>query len=426
MGSSLKALVIAGEYPYPPQDGHSLRNYNILANLSQGVTVDLVVIANSALSECSTQAIRRLGGSCRDIKIVPSDTLQSLRLTPWGKIVNLFFPHEFSMGGSFSDAVALQVRALLAKSKYDVVFCCGLYPFLSVRREIGSLPCLVDIVDSLSLWQRSRLPYEQHLGRRIRKCVEYLWAKRYESMHCSKAKNITLVSPLDRTYIARACPNSRVWVVPNGVDFEYFRPARVRAQSTMSILFTGVMDYPPNEEAAIFFIDEILPLIKKHLPQVSFFIVGKNPQERLKATAGKDPCIQVSGFVKDIRPYFDEADVYVAPMISGAGLKNKILEAWAMSVPVVATSASCIGLEAKDGSNLLIADTPQAFAGKVIDLLKNRSLAVALAGNARRTVETRYSWRNVSARFEQLFTEIISSATSECVARGDCSQVEPL
>ena len=209
MGSSVKVLVLAGKYPYPPQDGHSLRIYNLMANLSKDVTFDLLTIANAAMPQRSTEAIQRLGGSCREIELVPSETVRILQLTSWEKMVNLFSPHEFSVGGSYSDAVAVHVRALLAKSKYDLVFCCGLYEFLSARREIGSLPCLVDLVDSMSLWHYSRLLYEPHLGRRVQKYMDYIWTKRYEAIHCSKAKNITLVAPLDRAYIARSCPNSR-------------------------------------------------------------------------------------------------------------------------------------------------------------------------------------------------------------------------
>jgi len=169
------------------------------------------------------------------------------------------------------------------------------------------------------------------------------------------------------------------------------------------------MDYRPNHESMIYFMKEILPLLKKATPNITLTIAGKNPTHDLIELAQKNPEIKLTGFVKDLRPYFNECMIYVAPIISGAGMKNKILEAWAMSKPVVASSMSCIGLKAVDGQNCLIADSPHAFAEKIILLFSDLNLRNKLAQNARSTAKELYSWQSRARMLEDIFSEVIEN-----------------
>ena len=174
------------------------------------------------------------------------------------------------------------------------------------------------------------------------------------------------------------------------------------------------MNYPPNDEAMLHFIRNIYPLIRSRVPDVTLTIAGRNPTQELTALAAQTTGVTVTGHVEDLRPYCDGATVYVSPLLSGAGIRNKVLEAWSMGLPVVATSDSCSGIEECDNDNILIANSPDQFSRAVIALLSDRQHCKSLSISGRLTVEKSYMWYNRSAYLTSIFEEIPEkSACSE-------------
>lgn len=409
MSSNLKILVIAPEYPYPPDNGHKLRNANLLKRLSSNHRFDLLTFGSTELLHNRTQLIKQVGSSCESVEIVPENTQKKIDSINWySKIKNIFYPFKLSLGlPGYSEEMTRMVNEKIASPKYDLVFFCGLSIFLYADMEHIHTQYVVDVVDSLSLFCESSFKKEKNVKKKLFSYLNYLWAIRYEKIHFSKAKNMILISPIDMDYIKKNCLHSKIWVVPNGVDTEYFKSRNKSIQSRNTLFFSGVMDYSPNNESMIYFIKEILPLVRRRIPDVFLVIAGKNPTHELQAIAHKTHGIKLTGFVQDMRPFFEDAMIYVAPMIAGAGLKNKVLEAWAMSKPVVATPMACNGLNAVNEENILIAETPGAFAEKILMLLSNPELKKKLGNNGRKMVEESYSWESKSRMLEKIFNELL-------------------
>ena len=165
------------------------------------------------------------------------------------------------------------------------------------------------------------------------------------------------------------------------------------------------MNYFPNADAAIYFCNEIFPHVRERYPTARFYIVGNHPSEQVRRLEAQDGVV-VTGYVPDVRPYFEEASVFVAPLRAGSGIQTKNLEAMAMGVPVVTTAVGAMGLQADVGKELLVADTPTAFAEQVIHLLNNQHLRENIAQTARTRVETDYSWNAIGERLKQVYTQI--------------------
>jgi glycosyltransferase involved in cell wall biosynthesis len=167
------------------------------------------------------------------------------------------------------------------------------------------------------------------------------------------------------------------------------------------------MSYFPNIEAVRFFTDAIWPLVREAVPEARFTIVGRNPDPSLRALADADPGISVTGTVPDIRPYIEQATLYVCPVQTGAGIKNKVLEAMAMQRPIVATSFACTGIDVRSGVHMLLRDDPEEFAAAVIGLLRDPAQRARLGRSARQMVEQQYGWTANAQHVESLYYQAV-------------------
>jgi glycosyltransferase involved in cell wall biosynthesis len=189
------------------------------------------------------------------------------------------------------------------------------------------------------------------------------------------------------------------------VDVDLYRPSGQPPEPPPSkpvVLYTGSMDYPPNADAVTWFARAIWPAIQGQHPAARFLIVGRNPGSEVQALT-TIPGISVTGTVPDVRPYFEQAKVYVVPLRSGSGTRLKILEAMAMGLPIVSTTLGFEGLDVRPGRDLLVADEPASFASAVVGLLADREARARLGIEARQTAEQRYSWDAVVRQQERAY-----------------------
>jgi glycosyltransferase involved in cell wall biosynthesis len=236
------------------------------------------------------------------------------------------------------------------------------------------------------------------------RALKRVWtAAAFERKYFCSADTCLFVSEVDAAVFSRLCPATRVEVIPNGVDADYFRPGPGRPRGDL-LVFEGSMDFPPNADAAVHFCRDILPLIRARRDAVSVCLVGKRPLPRVQALASD--IVTVTGFVDDVRPYLSDAAVFVCPLRSGAGIKNKILQAWAMGKAVVATPESTGGLRCKEGENILVRESPRQFADAVVGLLADPDRCSRLGERARKTIEAHYTWQAKAGQLEALMGDL--------------------
>jgi glycosyltransferase involved in cell wall biosynthesis len=195
------------------------------------------------------------------------------------------------------------------------------------------------------------------------------------------------------------------------VDTNYFRPSTAKRHGPPNIVFTGSMDWLPNDDAMKFFIRDVLPLIKRSIPDIKLTVVGRKPYAQLLEMSKRDPSIVVTGRVDDVRPYIDQASAYVVPIRIGGGTRLKIYEAMAMEKPVVSTTVGAEGLPLMDRSEILLADTPEDLAEAVVRVVTDEKLASALVNRAAHLVREQFGWDMAAEKFKELCVQALEAKT---------------
>jgi glycosyltransferase involved in cell wall biosynthesis len=224
-----------------------------------------------------------------------------------------------------------------------------------------------------------------------------MWA--FEAKMCPQFDCVVAVSREDREQMQQEYGVEAIYDVPTGVDTTFFRPSGERKRKPQSLVFTGSMDWLPNEDAIRYFTEQILPRIKQAVPGVTLTVVGRDPFPGLVELSKRDSSVVVTGRVDDVRPYMDEAAVYIVPLRIGGGTRLKIYEAMAMEKPIVSTSIGAEGLPVANGEEIVLADTPETFADAVVGLLQQEDRATAIGKRAAAKVREQFGWDTVADSF---------------------------
>jgi polysaccharide biosynthesis protein PslH len=404
-----RLLFLCQTLPYPPDGGVAIRTYNILRLLACAFDVTALCF------------YRWKGGA------VLKDVEASVRaLSAFGRVEAFPIPQEHARGRLLADHLASVVtgrvytqyvyrstefrerlRAVLASEHFDLahVDSLDLSDYLPLLEESG-IPtvCVHHNVESQLLARRADVE-----GSRARAAYLRLQAGRMAAEERRWGPRVALnvlVSEPDRALFERIVPGARTCVVPNGVDVERFRPADAASESAGGVVFVGGLTWFPNKDALGWFATEILPHIRARVGEgVPIHWIGRSSEEE-REHFRREHGIQLSGYVDDIRPYVHRAACYVVPLRVGGGTRLKILDAWALGKAIVSTTIGCEGLDAVDGANMLVRDTPERFAAAVAEVLESAALREELGAAGRRTVEEIYSWdvigRNMIAEYGRL------------------------
>ena len=266
-------------------------------------------------------------------------------------------------------------------------------------------PRVCSLVDNrlLDAWQGLR----QHRGPRWRGLKEVAWSFLLHRRFARAADVFTFVTEREaagfRRFTNRPCLG-----IPNGVDTEHFQPNGT-PRGDAAVVFVGSLNFDPNIRAIAWFCEQVWPRVRQARPNATLTLVGKQPVPRVLALDGHEG-IRVAADVPDVRPYLAEAAVEVVPMRSGGGIKNKILEGWAMGTPIVATRMSLPGTAARPGDNILVADQPDAFAAHVVRCLRDAAWRVRIGHNARQTAVAKHSWEQTASRVEECLRTVHATA----------------
>jgi polysaccharide biosynthesis protein PslH len=313
-------------------------------------------------------------------------------------------PHQFVR--YHSPQVTLELRQLLEKEKFDVVVCDFLAAAQLIPWHFPTPKVLFTHNVEALIWKRHCAVARNPLWKAI--CWrEYCTTAFAERRYLNLADHVLTVSDTDREVFAQTIDPAKITVIPTGVDSDFFRP-RAGEEQPNTLVFTGSMDYMPNEDGICYFVEQILPRVRLHLPNVALLVVGRRPSPRLLKLATMTPGVEVTGSVEDIRPYVQRGSVYVVPLRVGSGTRLKIFEAMAMGKAVVSTSVGAEGLPVRPEQNILIADTPDEFANAVVRLIADRNLRIELGRAARELVVQKHSWGSVAQHFELTLERLLS------------------
>lgn len=309
------------------------------------------------------------------------------------------------------------VGRLLRGGSYDLVvadFLTGLpnVPLDTSPASIGRVPVVLFTHNVEHMIWKRLCENERNPLKRLLLALEWRKMRRYERRACQLADVTLTVSETDKQLFNALAPAANIHAIPTGVDIDYFAPAAEPKEQRLELVFSGSMDWFPNEDAMIWFMQDILPLIRQQEPGVTLTIVGRNPSAKLQRMALAHEVL-VTGTVDDVRPSVRHASVYIVPLRVGGGTRLKIFEALAMGKAIVSTTVGAEGLPLEDGRHLILADTPEAFASRVLALITDPALRARLGRAGRDLVQARYSWRRVANDFETLCHEACREDSQE-------------
>jgi sugar transferase (PEP-CTERM/EpsH1 system associated) len=292
------------------------------------------------------------------------------------------------------------VREEIKSTQYDLIICdfllaCGVVPF---DVEIPKVVFTHNV--ECRIWER-HFNVAGNILRRLIAKREWRTLANIERRYLMQADAVLAVSPADRDeFVSWGVPAGNVVSVPTGVDTTFFAP-RPQSPPSATLVFTGSMDWMPNQDGILFFLEEVYPLIQGKMPNVRLKIVGRKPPTKVVQAADRFPGVTVTGWVDDVRSYLAEADVCIVPLRVGSGTRLKIFEAMAMGKAIVSTTIGAEGLPVTDGADIVIADSPADFAGRTLELLHDSQKRERIGKAARALVESKYSWEAVTSDLMQ-------------------------
>jgi sugar transferase (PEP-CTERM/EpsH1 system associated) len=400
---SRKLLFLTPDLPYPPHQGAAIRTLNLIKNLAPRHEIHLLSFVEEG--DISGR-IEALASCCASIVTVPSPHRSTARRA----LSVLFSPHPDMALRLPSPEFSETLRVSLSRERFDFVQIEAIemaqYGLAVKRMNVSSAPLVVfDDINAEYLLQKRALETDARQPTRwpaaLYSFIQWRKLQRYETHACQQLDRIVVVSEADAEALRKLLPKLHCFVVPNGVDTDFFTPWE-GADSNSTLVFTGKMDFRPNVDAVLWFARDVLPLIQQQLPEVSLRVVGRNPHPRLSGLR-QSPSIVLTGYVDDVRPHIGEAAVYVVPLRVGGGTRLKLLEAMSMGKAIVCTSLGCEGISVRPGRDLMIADDPVSFAGAVVALMRDRERRLELGVSARQLAVAQHDWRHVAPLLEQVY-----------------------
>ena len=398
--SSLNILVLTFDVPATSNMPGSPRLFNLCRSLSRQHRLTLVTLSRSQERYQAFRDDPMTAGVFERIIVLHDPPAPGW----WGTQVHRF-RQEVHFATRYRNAryhaeQCRYVRDVFLEGGFDVFYVDGLVMAQYVMDTGLKRPAIIDLHDCMTLLFERTMRIERNWLRKLGLYLETRSMARCERSLSRVFSVIITNSPVDEEYLKSVAPAANTLTIGNGVDTAFFSPAETEGD-LRQLIFTGVMDYGPNEDAAIHFVENILPLIQQRQPEAQFWVVGQHPAERVRRL-GEQPGVHVTGGVPDVRPYLEKAGIFVCPLRYGTGVKNKLLAALAMQKPVVATRQSLDGLDLREHEDLLVADEPAEFAAKVVQLIEDPDHARRLASSGRAFVGDRYSWERSARTLEDV------------------------
>ena len=377
-------VIILSRFPFPLEKGDKLRAYHQIKELSSTYSITLIATTDSKVSKESIEQLRKF---CKTIYIFRLSKISIV----FNVLVQIFTKKPFQVGYFYSSKNHYRINKILHEVKPDHIYC-QLIRVSEFVKNYHHCKKTIDYMDALS----------KGIERRIEKAPKYLkWlfkieAKRlaiYERQIFDYFENHLIISEQDRELILHP-KKSTIKCIPNGVDDSFFELNT--QQKKYELLFVGNMSYAPNIEAATYISTELLPTLTKSIPTISLLISGANPHSSILKLTKNNSAISVSGWIDDIRTSYAKGKIFVAPMMIGTGMQNKLIEAMAMGVPCITTSLANNAIKALHNESIIVANTKEEFIKAIEKLLSTPLFYTKIAEGGKSFVKHNYNWKSTT------------------------------
>jgi polysaccharide biosynthesis protein PslH len=384
----MRLFFLLPRVPYPTEKGDKLRAFHQIKQLSKHHDIIICALNDGVLHQDAIHVLKKYASEVYVIDVPKFTTMISL-------VRGLFSRRPLQVGYFYNSVAAEKINQLIKLTKPDHIFCQLIRVAEYVKNQ--PIPKTLDYQDVFSKGMERRMATAPFYMKPFLR-MEYNRLLAYENEVFGLFDNKIIISQPDRDLIPHP-DKEKIIVVANGVDTEFFHP--VEREKEYDLVFTGNMGYPPNINAAEFLVHKILPAIGRHNREIRLLIAGANPNMRVMVL--KSSQVEVTGWVPDIRECYAGAKIFIAPMRLGTGLQNKLLEAMAMKIPCITSRLANQALKARDGEEILVAETAEEYALHIISLLDNPSLADKIAENGYNFVLKNYNWEAETRKIEALF-----------------------
>jgi len=387
----MRLFVLLSRVPFPLEKGDKLRAFHQVKELSKNN--EIILCALNPDSKLDKQkAFQKLQPYCRSINFID---------LPWYRMIfnmtlSFFKGLPIQTGYFFNRSADRKVKALIDEYKPDHIYC----QLVRTAEYIKNSPIkkTIDYQDVFSYGMKRRYENAGIFMKPFIK-MEYERLVKYENYLFDVFDSKTIISKPDRDLIEH--PNKEeIHIIPNGVDHDYFSP--MEREKKYDLVFAGNMAYPPNVDAALFLVKEIMPNVWRNNPDVNVLLAGVSPDK--KVVALKSEKVSVSGWMDDIRDAYSSAYIFIAPMRIGTGLQNKLLEAMSMRIPSITTKLANDALMATDGEEVLIGNTASELAEKIQILLSTEKVYNKIANEGFAFVNKKYSWEESTAKLNKIMS----------------------
>lgn len=401
----MNILWLKTELLHPVDKGGKIRTYHMLKELKREHRITYLTLDDGA---AGADAREHAAEYCDELVTVAHRTREKFSAAFYGELaLNLVSPLPYFMKKYESREMRRRVAEHASKlGRGDVLVCDFLNPAINMPQGLTCATVLFQHNVEAEIWRR-HYEVQAHPVKKAYLRGQWRKTRAYERRACRGFDYVVAVSREDREMMQREYGVDAISDVPTGVDTEFFRPRGREQREAHNVVFTGSMDWLPNEDAIQFFTSKILPLVRERVPDVTLTVVGRNPLPSLVELGKRDASVVVTGRVDDVRPYMERAAAYVVPLRIGGGTRLKIYEAMAMEQPIVSTTVGAEGLPVRDGAELLLADTPEDFAASLVRVLTDEDMAREMGARAAATVRARFGWDKVAASFAGACAEAV-------------------
>ncbi|WDE12258.1 glycosyltransferase family 4 protein [Thalassomonas haliotis] len=399
-----KILFITTRLPYPANEGHQIRTYNLLKRICPSHQVHYLSLQRK---DDDPKAVQHLETMCRSVQVFPIPSDHSKVRFAKDLLLGFLTGSPFVVRKYFSRELARAIEEKLASEQFDLVHF-DMLPLAQYADLLGNVPYVLNNHNVESLLLKRRAENAASLPEKVFFSNQAKSLHQFEYNACKQAKETFVCSQVDADILNNLSPAANISVVENGVDTRFFAPTK-QEQTANSLVFVGGMGWFPNKDGMMFFMEEVMPKILAEIPDTKLTLVGKSTGVLIPDDLQDN--ITVTGFVDDFRPIVAGAAVYILPIRVGSGTRLKLLEAMAMGKAIVSTSVGAEGINLSSDENIIYADDAGTFAQGIIALLTDREQNARFGHSARDLATSKYDWDIIANKLLVSYNTIITTNT---------------